>query len=67
MHASWRHHYSVRQTVSRRRLTRPQNLINLGEALVYACRLPDPFLHIDKSMMLALAHSLWSDVFVDGR
>ena len=48
-------------------LVRPQNLINLGEALVFACRLPDQFLHINTSKMLALAHSLWSDVFVHGK
>ena len=48
-------------------LVRPQNLINLGEALVFACHLPEHFLHINTSKTLALAHSLWSDIFVDGK
>ena len=48
-------------------LARPHNLINLGEALVYAHRLPDHFLQIDKTVTLALAHSMWSDVFILGK
>ena len=45
-------------------LARPQNLINLGEALVFACHLPEHLLHINTSKTLALVHSLWS---VDGK
>ena len=48
-------------------LARPHNLINLGEALVYAHRLPEHFLQIDKTVTLALAHSMWSDVFILGK
>jgi hypothetical protein len=48
-------------------LTRPQNLINLGESLVYACRLPDHVLQIDRTVTLALAHSMWLDVCMQGK